>query len=207
MQQITKYFTDLSELQHDKLSLLFDIYKDWNQKINLISRKDFTFFYERHVLHSLSIAKAFRLPDGCHVMDAGTGGGFPGIPLAIVFPRVHFHLVDSTGKKINAVEMIARQLDLQNVTTENNRVESVKQKFNFIVSRAVAPLPEIIKWTGSKLKPKELDGVKPGIIYLKGGDITKELSQISWNYRIIAVKDYFNESYFNTKVIVHLHKP
>lgn len=204
MELIRKYFPNLETTQIEKLENLHLVYKDWNQKINLISRKDFSFFYERHVLHSLAIAKAFEFRAGSNIMDAGTGGGFPGIPLAIFFPEVNFCLVDSVSKKIKAVEAISDILGLTNLEALNQRVENVDRRFDFIVSRAVAPLAEIIQWTGSKLIPAKDASPKPGIIYLKGGEVHQELSGIKWKYRIIPIRDFFEEEFFSTKLIVYL---
>ncbi|MGB4204446.1 MAG: 16S rRNA (guanine(527)-N(7))-methyltransferase RsmG [Bacteroidales bacterium] len=206
MELIKKYFPNLDTAQYGKYEQLHPLYQEWNEKINLISRKDFQFLYERHVLHSLAIAKAFNFPDNSVIMDAGTGGGFPGIPLAIYFPNVNFHLIDSTGKKIRAVENIAQNLDLKNVRTEINRAELINNKYDYVVSRAVAPLKDIIKWTWKKiLTGKNLDP-KPGIIYLKGGEVHEELNQIDYNYRIIRIKHFFEEDFFEHKLIIHIFR-
>ncbi|MBE0664064.1 MAG: 16S rRNA (guanine(527)-N(7))-methyltransferase RsmG [Bacteroidales bacterium] len=204
MELIKKYFPELQPDQLERVEHLHAVYECWNQKLNLISRKDFAFFYERHVLHSLAIAKAFDFPAGTTIMDAGTGGGFPGIPLAIFFPEINFCLVDSVLKKIKAVEAISGELGLTNLVALNQRVENVDRRFNFIVSRAVAPLAEMIQWTGSKLIPAEATVPKPGIIYLKGGEVHQELSNITWNYRVIPIRGFFEEEFFSTKLIVYL---
>lgn len=206
MELIKKYFPALQPDQLERFERLYTVYDNWNQKLNLISRKDFAFFYEHHVLHSLAIAKAFDFPAGINIMDAGTGGGFPGIPLAIFFPEVNFLLVDSISKKIKAVEAISGDLGLTNLVALNQRVENVDHRFNFIVSRAVAPLEEMIRWTGSKLVPAKDSVPKPGIIYLKGGEVHQELSGIKWKYRVIPVRDYFEEEFFSTKLIVYLSR-
>jgi 16S rRNA (guanine527-N7)-methyltransferase len=206
MELIKKYFPALKQEQYERFERLHTVYESWNQKLNLISRKDFVFFYERHVLHSLAIAKAFDFPPGSNIMDAGTGGGFPGIPLAIFFPEVNFCLVDSVSKKIKAVEAISGELGLTNLTALNQRMEDVDRGFNFIVSRAVAPLPEIIRWTGNKLIPAKYSTPKPGIIYLKGGEVHQELASIKWNYRIIPINAYFEEEFFSSKLIVYLSR-
>lgn len=186
--------------------MLYPLYQVWNEKINLISRKDFPFFYERHVLHVLAIAKAFRFPEGSCVMDAGTGGGFPGIPLAVYFPEVHFHLVDATGKKIRAVEDIAGRLGLSNVSTEANRLEKVNRLFDFVVSRAVAPLDDMVKWTWKNISPPKKFEPTPGIIYLKGGDVYDELQHLKLNYQIIRIRQYFEEDFFENKLLIYLYR-
>ncbi|NLN94760.1 MAG: 16S rRNA (guanine(527)-N(7))-methyltransferase RsmG [Bacteroidales bacterium] len=206
MELIKKYFPDLDPDQYRKYEQLRPLYQEWNNKINLISRKDFQFLYERHVLHSLAIAKAFNFPNNTAIMDAGTGGGFPGIPLAIYFPNVNFHLVDSTGKKIRAVENIAQNLDLKNVRTEINRAELINNKYDYVVSRAVAPLKDIIKWTWKKILTGKNADPKPGIIYLKGGEVHEELNQIDYNYRIIRIKHLFKEEFFEHKLIIHIFR-
>lgn len=206
MELIKKYFPNLDPDQYRKYEQLYPLYQEWNEKINLISRKDFQFLYERHVLHSLAIAKAFNFPDNTAIMDAGTGGGFPGIPLAIYFPNVNFHLVDSTGKKIRAVENIAQNLDLKNVRTEINRAELINNKYDYVVSRAVAPLKDIIKWTWKKILTGKNADPKPGIIYLKGGEVHEELNQIDYNYRIIRIKHLFKEEFFEYKLIIHIFR-
>jgi 16S rRNA (guanine527-N7)-methyltransferase len=206
MELIKKYFPTLEQSQYDKLNNLYPLYEEWNQKINLISRKDFEFFYERHVLHSLAIAKLINFPIGATILDAGTGGGFPGIPLAIYFPAVKFHLVDSIAKKINAVEDIALQLKLDNVTVQCSRIEILKGRYNYIVSRAVAPLQQMIQWTSHLLVHDRKIEPRPGIFYLKGGDIAEELKNLNWLYRIQLLNDIFSEPYFETKLLVHLYK-
>lgn len=204
MELIKKYFPALQPNQLERFERLHTVYESWNQKLNLISRKDFAFFYERHVLHSLAIAKAFEFRAGNNIMDAGTGGGFPGIPLAIFFPEVDFCLVDSVSKKIKAVEAISGELGLTNLEALNQRVENVDRRFDFIVSRAVAPLAEIIRWTGSKLIPAKAASPKPGIIYLKGGEVHQELSHINWKYSVLPINGFFEEEFFSAKLIVYL---
>ncbi|MDZ4203705.1 MAG: 16S rRNA (guanine(527)-N(7))-methyltransferase RsmG [Bacteroidales bacterium] len=203
---IRLYFPLLNAVQQGQLLQMKELYEWWNARINLISRKDMVHFYERHVLHSLSIASFIRFPDGSLVMDAGTGGGFPGIPLAILFPEVQFHLVDSVAKKINAVGEIYTALGLNNVSHECNRIENVKQQFDYIVSRAVTSLPDMVRWTGGKINHQKILDPEPGIFYLKGGDIMEETKSIRWKYNIYYLKKIFNEPYFETKLLVHLHK-
>jgi 16S rRNA (guanine527-N7)-methyltransferase len=205
MELIKKYFPTLEQSQCDKLQNLYPLYEEWNQRINLISRKDFEFFYERHVLHSLAIAKLVNFPDGCSILDAGTGGGFPGIPLAIYFPAVKFHLVDSIAKKMNAVEDIAIQLKLHNVTVQCSRIEVLQGRYNYIVSRAVAPLRQMLQWTSHLLDHNRKVEPRPGIFYLKGGDVADELKNIDWLYRIHLLNDIFSEPFFETKLMVHLY--
>jgi 16S rRNA (guanine527-N7)-methyltransferase len=206
MELIKKYFPTLEQSQCDKLQNLYPLYEEWNQRINLISRKDFEFFYERHVLHSLAIAKLVHFPDGSKILDAGTGGGFPGIPLAIIFPEVKFHLVDSIAKKINAVEDIAVQLKLLNVTVQCSRIENLQGRYNYIVSRAVAPLQQMLQWTSHLPDHNRKIEPRPGILYLKGGDVAEELKNIEWLYRVHLLNDIFSEPFFETKLLVHLYK-
>jgi 16S rRNA (guanine527-N7)-methyltransferase len=206
MELIKKYFPTLEQSQYDKLQNLYPLYEEWNQRINLISRKDFEFFYERHVLHSLAIAKLVNFPHGSTILDAGTGGGFPGIPLAIFFPELKFHLVDSIAKKINAVEDIAIQLKLHNVTVQCSRIEILQGRYNYIVSRAVAPLRQMLQWTSHLLDHNRKVEPRPGIFYLKGGDVADELKNIDWLYRIHLLNDIFSEPFFETKLLVHLYK-
>jgi 16S rRNA (guanine527-N7)-methyltransferase len=202
---IKKYFPELEHEQLEKFAAMYSLYGEWNQKLNLISRRDFVFFYERHVLHSLGIAATVKFPAGSLVLDAGTGGGFPGIPLAIFFPEVNFHLVDSIAKKIKAVENISLQLDLKNISTQCSRVETLNKRYNYIVSRAVAPLQQIIDWTSHLLIHKKSAGPYPGLLYLKGGDVSHELKNIDWLYRIYDLKSLFSEPFFETKMLIHLY--
>lgn len=206
MELIKKYFPELVVSQIEKLQALYPVYEEWNQKINLISRKDFEFFYERHVLHSLAIAALVSFPGGSRVLDVGTGGGFPGIPLAIFFPEVKFHLVDSIAKKINAVEDIATQLKLNNVTVQCSRIENLAGKYDYIVSRAVAPLQLILQWAFHLLPHNRKIEPPPGIFYLKGGDISGELNNLGCFYQIHPINKVFSETYFETKLLVHLYK-
>lgn len=200
---VFKYFPNLSDVQREQFLLLEELYKDWNQKINVVSRKDIDELYLRHVLHSLGIAKIQLFKDGSSVLDVGTGGGFPGIPLAILFPNVKFTLVDSIGKKIKVVEEVMEGLALENVTAKNSRVEDVKGEFDFIVSRAVAAMPTFTYWVKGKIKKESLHNRKNGILYLKGGDLTEELSGYK-NAEISNLTDYFEEDFFETKKVVYL---
>ena len=200
---VTKYFPDLSEDQIEKFSKLGDLYKDWNLKINVVSRKDIDELYLRHVLHSLGIARIQAFKPEARILGVGTGGGFPGIPLAILFPETKFHLVDSIGKKIMVVNEVVEGLNLENVKTTNARVEEVPGQYDFIVSRAVAAMPTFVRWTKNKIAKKNTHALKNGILYLKGGDLTEELE----DYRaakIYNLTDYFEEDFFETKKIVHL---
>ncbi len=200
---VFKYFPDLTEHQKHRLSLLEELYKDWNQKINVVSRKDIDELYLRHVLHSLAIARVLRFKPGTDVLDVGTGGGFPGIPLAILFPEVNFTLVDSIGKKIKVVEEVVAGLGLENVEVINSRVEEVNGQFDFVVSRAVAAMPTFVRWVRERIKKKSSHKLKNGILYLKGGDLTDELTGFK-KARIIRLKDHFEEEFFETKSVVYL---
>lgn len=203
MQLIQKYFKDLSPLQIQQFSQLQELYKDWNLKINVVSRKDIDELYVRHVLHSLGIAKIIEFKSGSKVMDVGTGGGFPGIPLAILFPETQFHLVDSIGKKIKVVNEVAQGLGLQNVKTTHGRVEDVKDTYDFIVSRAVAQMETFVRWTRGRIAKKQQHELKNGILYLKGGDLTEELKKYT-SAKIYDLSRYFEEDFYETKKVVHL---
>jgi 16S rRNA (guanine527-N7)-methyltransferase len=200
------YFPELSDKQKEQYNQLKDLYLDWNAKINVISRKDMEQFYEHHVLHSLAIAKYFELLPGMKVMDLGTGGGFPGIPLAILFPQTAFYLIDGTGKKIKVVNAVKDAIGLENVVAEHKRAEEVKEKFDVITGRAVMTLPEIANLAGNKLRIRG-DVEAGGIIYLKGGDLTEEISKINryWRCKKVPVSRWFNEDYFEEKFVVHLY--
>jgi len=203
MELIKKYFLNLNEEQLSQFEALADLYKDWNKKINVVSRKDIDEIYLRHVLHSLAIAKFVEFKPESKVIDVGTGGGFPGIPLAILFPETKFTLVDSIGKKIKVVNEVKEGLDLKNVTSINDRVENVKGHYDFIISRAVAAMPTFVHWVKGKIAKKSQHKIKNGIIYLKGGDLTEELKPYR-NVQIKSITDYFEESFFETKKIVYL---
>jgi 16S rRNA (guanine527-N7)-methyltransferase len=201
---IRKYFPWLSEQQLSQLAALETLYADWNSKINVISRKDMEQFYVHHVLHSLSIANVIRFQPGTKIMDVGTGGGFPGIPLAIVFPDSRFHLVDSIGKKIKVVEAVAESIGLKNVNASHARAESVNEKFDFIVSRAVATFAEFIPWVKKSIRKESINGIPNGILYLKGGDLTEEMQAVKNYYEIFELKEFFEEEYFETKKVVYV---
>ena len=203
MDIIHKYFKNLTETQIEQFSKLQELYQDWNLKINVVSRKDIDELYLRHVLHSLGIAKVVEFKPNAKVMDVGTGGGFPGIPLAILFPKTHFHLVDSIGKKIKVVDEVVQGLGLLNVKTTNGRVEDVKDTYDFIVSRAVAQMETFVGWTKGKISKKQNHKLKNGILYLKGGDLTEELEKYT-SATIYNLPDYFDEDFFETKKVVHL---
>ncbi len=202
---VDKYF-DLSEYQREKIYQLIDVYSFWNQKVNLISRKDFQYFYERHVLHSLSICKVFSFNLGTNIMDLGTGGGFPGIPLAIMFPDVNFYLVDSITKKTDVVANIVKDLKLKNVTILNQRAENIDDQFHFIFVRAVARLDKLISWTKDKICDEHNHDFQNGLICLKGGDLKDELANIHFPVLQYQISDFFEEDFFLEKKIIYLSK-
>ena len=204
--RIFDYFKDLSATQKEQFNQLKALYLDWNSKINVISRKDMEHFSEHHVLHSLAIGKYFDILPGMKVMDLGTGGGFPGIPLAILFPEAQFYLIDGTGKKINVVNAVKDAIGLQNVVAEHKRAEEVKEKFDIVTGRAVMTLPEIANLAGNKLRIRG-DAEAGGILYLKGGDLKEEFKAISkyWHYKKTPVSNYFKEAYFEEKYVIHLY--
>lgn len=203
LELLEKYFPDLTKDQKNKFERLQDLYEDWNLKINVVSRKDIDELYLRHVLHSLGIAKVQRFRPGASILDVGTGGGFPGIPLAILHPETNFHLVDSIGKKIKVVNEVTEGLGLKNVHTTNARVEEVPGHFDFIVSRAVAVMPTFVHWTKGKIAKESQHELKNGILYLKGGDLSEELSEYK-NAVVYDLTDYFDEDFFETKKVVYL---
>ncbi|WP_209405873.1 16S rRNA (guanine(527)-N(7))-methyltransferase RsmG [Pseudozobellia sp. WGM2] len=200
---VFKYFPNLSDNQRQQYLILEELYKDWNQKINVVSRKDIEELYLRHVLHSLGIAKIQTFREGSSILDVGTGGGFPGIPLSILFPEVQFTLVDSIGKKIKVVEEVVEGLQLKNIRSINARVEEIDGQFDFIVSRAVAAMPTFTHWVKGKIKKESVHDRKNGILYLKGGDLTEELKDYK-TVQIFDLPDYFDEEFFQTKKVVYL---
>lgn len=200
---IKYYFPNLTPTQLQQFEALESLYKYWNSKINVISRKDIDELYVRHVLHSLGIAKVQAFQKGSRVMDVGTGGGFPGIPLAIMYPEVEFYLIDAIAKKIKVVQEVSQAIELKNLTVEQMRAEKVNGEFDFIVSRAVTAMPDFVKWVRNKIKKQSNHELKNGVLYLKGGDLTQELS-IYTNAHIYELSDYFKEEFFETKKVVHL---
>lgn len=201
---IIKYFPNLSEVQQQQFAALYDLYTDWNSKINVISRKDITNLYEHHVLHSLGIAKVMQFRPETTVMDLGTGGGFPGIPLAILFPETHFHLVDSIGKKVKVATEIANAIGLKNVTTRHCRAEEEKQLFDFVVSRAVMPLADLLKIIRKNIKKEQHNALPNGLICLKGGELEREVMPVKHQTLMYDLKDYFEEEFFETKKVVYV---
>ncbi|MCG8696937.1 MAG: 16S rRNA (guanine(527)-N(7))-methyltransferase RsmG [Bacteroidales bacterium] len=204
MDQIISYFPELSEAQQAMFGQLTELYTHWNQQINVISRKDIDSLTTRHVLHSLAIAKYLDFQPNTHVLDVGTGGGFPGIPLAIMFPECSFKLVDSIGKKIKVVNEISMALGLKNCEAEQCRAEKVKGKFDFVVSRAVAPAPKIIAWTKSRFIQKSTNSIPNGYIFLKGGDLDEELKDFTDICETVPINKHFNEDFFETKKIIYI---
>ena len=204
MEQIVKYFPELSEKQIQQFEQLKPLYEEWNAQINVISRKDMDSFYERHVLHSLAIAKVMQFNPGADVLDVGTGGGFPGIPLAIMFPETNFHLVDSIGKKIKVVNAVAEALGLENVKATHARAEQIKDKYDFVVSRAVTRLNRFMPWIKGNLKKENTHAMPNGLLYLKGGDLKEELSEVKKHIKIYPIPDYFTEDFYETKSVIYV---
>jgi 16S rRNA (guanine527-N7)-methyltransferase len=201
---IFSYFPDLTPLQQEQFRKLYNLYSEWNEKINVISRKDIENLYVNHVLHSLGIAKITSFKPGAKILDVGTGGGFPGIPLAILFPDTNFHLVDSIGKKITVVNNVAQGIGLKNVKAEQIRAEQIKGEYDFIVSRAVTRLKEFYGWINRKVKKNSVHQIDNGILYLKGGDLEEELNELKRPYQINDLSDYFKEEFFETKKVVYV---
>lgn len=200
---ILKYFPEITSEQKNQFERLEDLYKIWNEQINVISRKDLDSLYEKHVLHSLGIAKIMTFSPHTKVLDIGTGGGFPGIPLSILFPEVQFTLIDSIGKKIKVVEAIKKELQLKNVTAIHSRAENIKNKYHFIVSRAVTQMPVFLSWLDDKFDKEEFNPKPNGILYLKGGDLSQEMQGL--NYELFDLKNVFQEEFFETKKVVYLN--
>jgi 16S rRNA (guanine527-N7)-methyltransferase len=203
MEEILKYFPDLTAIQIEQFQKLSDLYNDWNAKINVISRKDIDELYTKHVLHSLAIAKIQKFEPGTYILDVGTGGGFPGIPLAILFPETRFYLIEVILKKINVVKAVAEALELKNVKAEQIRAENVKGDFDFIVSRAVTNMPDFVSWIKDKIKKQQKHELKNGILYLKGGDLTEELKDFP-KVTEYNITEFFEGEFFETKKVVHL---
>lgn len=203
MHEILQHFTNLSQSQKEQFEQLEGLYQDWNAKINVISRKDIDELYTKHVLHSLAIAKIQKFEPGSYILDVGTGGGFPGIPLAILFPETRFYLIDVILKKINVVKAVAEALDLKNVKAEQMRAENVKGDFDFIISRAVTNMPDFVSWVKDKIKKQNKHELRNGILYLKGGDLTEELAPFP-KAKEYNIADFFEDPFFETKKVVHL---
>jgi 16S rRNA (guanine527-N7)-methyltransferase len=201
---IQKYFPEITNSQKAHFEELRELYELWNAQINVISRKDMDHLYEKHVLHSLGIAKVMQFVDDTEVLDVGTGGGFPGIPLAILFPNVKFHLVDSIGKKIKVVEEVSKALGLKNLTAEHHRAEKVSGTFDFVVSRAVTRMAPFVEWIKNKINKNHYNPLDNGILYLKGGDLNEELAETKRKYKLYDLNDYFEEEFFETKKVVYL---
>ncbi len=205
MQLIKKYFPDISKKQVDQLASLDGLYHFWNSKINVVSRRDMDHLYLHHILHSLSIAKVISFQPGSAVLDAGTGGGFPGIPLSILFPETHFLLADSVAKKMKVVDSVIKEIGLTNCMTQCCRVENIQLKFDFVVSRAVTLLPKLIHWISGKIRYKSFNSLQNGLLYLKGGHFEEELKGIPYKYEIFKINHFFSEDFFETKKIVYIN--
>lgn len=208
---ITNYFPDITDTQKEQFERLLPLYTEWNEKINVVSRKDIEALYERHILHSLGIAKVVMFENNSRILDVGTGGGFPGIPLAIMFPQCRFTLVDSIGKKIKVVQEVSTALGLENVTALNQRAETIKGQFDFIVSRAVTRITPFYGWVKNKISGEQRNPLQNGILYLKGGDLDEELSELVSAYPKLVVdtfplSEYYTEEFFETKSVVHVWK-
>ena len=205
MELILKYFADFTEKQLEQFRLLEPLYKEWNEKINVVSRKDIDSIYEKHVLHSLSIAASFDFTDGMEIIDLGTGGGFPGVPLAIFFPEVKFHLVDSIAKKLKVIEAVAEGAGIKNITTQHSRIEDIKNR-KFVVSRAVAPLKDLWRWSKPLLKIKTQTEFTPGLICLKGGDLAMEIQESNTRPKIMDIYSIFEEAFFKEKYLLYIQR-
>lgn len=206
MEIIEKYFPNLTDEQKRQFGMLRELYAEWNEKINVISRKDIDNIYTKHILHSLAIAKVITFKEGTNVLDVGTGGGFPGIPLAIMFPEVNFTLVDSIGKKITVVQNVASVIGLKNVKAMQVRAEQLPENYDFVVSRAVTDIKTFCSWVWKKIAPKGRNALPNGILYLKGGDLTEELSTIPYPRVVYDIPDFFDDEFFETKKVVYLQR-
>ncbi len=206
MDSILKYFPDLAPVQQQRFAALWDLYADWNAKINVVSRKDFDQLYLRHVLHSLAIAKVCSFGPGARVLDVGCGGGFPSVPLAILFPEAHFTAVDSIRKKISVVEGVSAGLGLTNLTPLCARVESLSERFDYVVSRAVTAMPEFVGWVWGKIEKGQRGSLPNGILYLKGGDLAEELALTRRHWTLYDISRFFDEEFFETKKVVYTSK-
>ena len=203
-QLIQSYFPDLNEAQLAQFDQLQELYDDWNSKINVISRKDMKHFYLHHVLHSLGIVKVMPFVPDTKILDIGTGGGFPGIPLAIMFPETHFHLVDSIGKKITVVKDVVKQLKLTNVEAQQARAEELVRKYDFVISRAVTRMATFYPWVKNKIRKEDINEYPNGILYLKGGEVDEELEELGKSYVVYHLEDYFKEEFFETKKVIFM---
>lgn len=204
VENIFEYFPNLTEKQKEQIAKTKEIYHIWNEQINVISRKDMDYFFEHHILHSLAIAKVLQFKEGTKVLDIGTGGGFPGVPLAILFPQSDFFLVDSIGKKIKVVNEVAQYLGIKNIRTAHERAENINEKFDFIVSRAVTQMPDFLKWTKGKFLKENKNELENGILYLKGGDLIEEMESVRQYYKFFDIKYFFKEEFFETKKVVYV---
>lgn len=203
---ITKYFPELSQRQREQFTALYDLYAEWNAKINVVSRKDFDQLYLRHILHSLAIAKVCQFRAGARVLDVGCGGGFPSVPLAIMFPEVQFVSADSIGKKITVVKGVCEGAGIKNIDARNTRVEQIAETFDYVVSRAVTEMPAFVKWIWSKIEKGQQGSLPNGILYLKGGDLTEELAATRMKWKEYNISDFFEEDFFETKKVVYTQK-
>ena len=206
MNIVNKYFPEITNWQSEQFAILGGLYFGWNSRINVISRKDIDHLYERHVLHSLSIARVINFAPGARVLDVGTGGGFPGVPLAILFPETNFHLIDSIGKKLNVIQAVAGALQLQNVTTQHIRAEQLTDKYDFVVSRAVTSISAFLPWMRNKFLQRKLHTLPNGIFFLKGGDLTEELLPFRDRTTIFPICNYFTEPFFDEKKVVYIEE-
>lgn len=200
---IEKYFQDLTEQQKEQFGALYDLYADWNAKINVVSRKDFDQLYLRHILHSLAIAKVCRFEVGARILDVGCGGGFPSVPLAIMFPEARFVSADSIGKKIMVVKGVCEGAGIKNIDARNVRVEQISEKFDYVVSRAVTEMPTFVKWIWNKIDRGQKGSLPNGILYLKGGDLTEELAATKMQWQEFSISEFFDEEFFETKKVVY----